>query len=66
MSEFFKITKCTKFVPKKVPPKIIRNQSHHWYSPNLDFGDFDFFGEFFSITPKTPMHISVSEEVVLY
>ena len=34
-----------------------KNQSPHsfgWGPPN---GDFDFFGEFHGITPKTPMYI---------
>ena len=28
-------------------------------SPNLTYGDFDFFGEFLGITPKTPTYIII-------
>ena len=33
-------------------------------STTLKFGDFDFFGEFHDVTPKTPMH-QVLQKIVL-
>ena len=36
---------------------MLLNRVSPYYSPSLTLGDFDFFGEFCSITLKTPMYI---------